>query len=64
MKNTAIGPLSRYIEYGVRNHVADFAQITRLFVVIYVPVSMVALSAHPSIKSLMDPKRTSCCCSR
>ena len=55
MKNTAIGSLSRYIEYGVRNHVADFSQITRLFVMIYVPVSMVALSVHPSIKSLIEP---------
>ena len=55
MKNTAVGPLSKYIEYGVRNHMADFAQITRLFVMIYVPVSMIALSAHPSIKSLIAP---------
>ena len=56
MKNTALGPLSRYIEYGVRNHAADFAQITRLFVAIYVPVSMIALSVHPSIKSLIEPE--------
>ncbi len=55
MKNTAVGPLSKYIEFGVRNHMADFAQITRLFVMIYVPVSMIALSAHPSIKSLIAP---------
>ncbi len=56
MKNTAIGPLSKYIEYGVRNHVANFAQITRFFVMIYVPISVVALSVHPSIKSLIDPE--------
>ena len=55
MKNTAVGPLSKYIEFGVRNHMADFAQITRLFVTIYVPISMIALSAHPSIKSLIAP---------
>ena len=55
MKNSAIGPLSRYIEYGVRNHAADFVQITRLFIAIYVPISMIALSLHPSIKSLIEP---------
>lgn len=56
MRNEALGPLSKYIEYGVRSHTADFAQITRFVVMIYVPISMAALSVHPSIKSLMDPE--------
>lgn len=56
MSVQAVGPLSKYIEYGVRGHAASFAQITRFVVMIYVPISMAALSVHPSIKSLMDPK--------
>ncbi len=56
MVSRAVGPLAKYIEYGVRGHMADFARITRFFVMIYVPISLVALSLHPSIKSLMDPQ--------
>ncbi len=56
MRNQELGPLSRYIEYGVRTHGADFARITGFFVAVYVPISVVALWAHPSIKSLVDPE--------
>ncbi len=56
MRNKAVGPLSRYVGYGVRAHMADFAQITLFFVMIYVPVSVVALSLHPSFKSLIAPE--------
>lgn len=51
----APGPLSRYLELGVRIHLADFPQISVVVLLFYLPLAYLALLLHPPLQSLLRP---------
>jgi hypothetical protein len=51
----APGPLSRYLELGVRIHWDDFPQISTVVLLLYLPLVFLILLLHPSLQSLLRP---------
>ena len=50
------GPISRYLELGVRVHWDDFPQITTVVLLFYLPLASLALLLQPSLQSLLRPE--------
>ncbi|OGL60919.1 MAG: hypothetical protein A3J27_09675 [Candidatus Tectomicrobia bacterium RIFCSPLOWO2_12_FULL_69_37] len=51
----APGPLSRYLELGVRIHLDDFPQISVVVLLFYLPLAYLALLLHPPLQALLRP---------
>ena len=49
----APGPLSRYLELGVRVHLDDFPQTSLVVLLIYLPLAYLVLLLHPPLQSII-----------